>query len=61
MSNTKIMWAKQCQNLLELNKKTVNKGVRICVNCGSVTVHVESYGVFCKDCSSFFNVDEKNE
>jgi len=56
-----MMWAKQFQNLLELNEKTVNMGVRICVNCGSIAVHIENYGVFCKDCGSFFEVEEKND
>ena len=56
-----MMWAKQYQNLLELNKKTVNKGIRICVNCGSMSVHIENNGVFCKDCDSFFDVEEKKD
>lgn len=47
------------QNQLEINKKTVNKAIRICVNCGSVSVHIENYGVFCKDCGLFFDVEEK--
>ncbi len=48
------------QNQLELNKKTVNKAIRICVNCGSIAVSIENYGVFCKDCGSFFDLEEKN-
>ena len=60
-SNINRMWAKQYQNLLELNKKTVNKGIRICVNCGSMSVHIENNGVFCKDCDSFFDVEEKKD
>jgi DNA-directed RNA polymerase subunit RPC12/RpoP len=56
-----MMWAKQCQNLLELNKKTVNKGIRICVNCGSIFIHIENNGIFCKDCGSFFDVKEKKD
>jgi len=54
------MLAKQYQNLQEQNKKTVNMGVRICVNCGSTSVYIENYGLFCKNCSSFFEVEEKN-
>ena len=56
-----MMWANQFQNLLELNEKTVNMGVRICVNCGSISIHVENYWLFCNDCGSFFNVEEKND
>ena len=46
---------------LERNKKTVNKAIRICVNCGSIAIHIENCGVFCKDCGSFFDVEEKND
>ena len=49
------------QNQIELNKKTVNKAIRICVNCGSISVNIENYGVFCKDCGSFFNMEKNNE
>jgi len=48
------------QNQLELNKKTVNKAIRICVNCGNIAVRIENYGVFCKDCGSFFDVEREN-
>ena len=48
------------QNQPEFNKKTVNKAVRICVNCGNIAVQIENYGVFCKDCGSFFNVEREN-
>ena len=43
---------------IESNKKTVNKAVRICVNCGNTAVMIQNYGVFCKDCGSFFDVEE---
>ncbi len=49
------------QNQLEMNKKTVNKAIRICVNCGNTAVHIENYGVFCKDCGTFFDVEKKND
>lgn len=50
------------QNQLELKKKTVNKAIKICVNCGSIAVSIENYGVFCKDCGSSFELgDKKNE
>ena len=49
------------KNQFELNKKTVNKAIRICVNCGSISVNIENYGVFCKECGSFFDMEKKNE
>ena len=43
----------------EEKKLTVNKAIRICVNCGSISVQIENYGIFCKECGTFFNVKEK--
>ena len=49
-------------NNLKVRKQTVKKAVRICVNCGSISVHIENYGIFCKECGIFFDVkDDKNE
>ncbi|MCH7967266.1 MAG: hypothetical protein IIB02_07640 [Thaumarchaeota archaeon] len=52
---------KQCQILQELDKKTVNHAVKICVNCDNISVHIENYGMFCKDCGSFFDVKKRND
>jgi len=46
------------QNQLESNKKTVNRAIRICVNCGNTAVRIQNFGIFCKDCGSFFDVEE---
>ncbi|NIM26043.1 MAG: hypothetical protein GTN35_01350 [Nitrososphaeria archaeon] len=43
---------------LEEKKQTVNNAIRICVDCGSISVQIENYGVFCKECGTFFNVKE---
>lgn len=43
----------------EEKKQTVNKSIRICVDCGSISVQIENYGIFCKDCGKFFEVKEK--
>ena len=48
------------QDQSEFHKKTVNKAVRICVNCGNITIRIENHGVFCKDCGSFFDVEKEN-
>ena len=45
-------------NRLELKKQTVNKAIRICVNCGNVSVQIENYGIFCKECGIFFDLKE---
>lgn len=42
----------------EGKKQTVNKAIRICINCGSLSVHVENYGISCKECDMFFDVKE---
>ncbi len=49
------------QNQLEINRKTVNKEIRICVNCGNIAVKIENYGIFCKDCGLFSDVRKKND
>ena len=49
------------ENQLESTKKTINNAVRICVHCGNIAVKIQNHGIFCKDCGSFFDMDEKNE
>ena len=51
----------QQRNQFELNKKTVNKAIRICINCGNIAVSIQNKGIFCKDCGSFFDLEEENE
>lgn len=43
------------------NKKTVNEAIKICVNCGNITVNIQNHRIFCKDCGSFFNVEKKHD
>lgn len=50
----------QAYTIQESHKKTVNKSIRICVNCGNTSVQIANYGVFCKDCGIFFDVEKKN-
>ena len=40
-------------------KQAVNNAIRICVNCGSISVQIENKGIFCKDCGTFFQVREE--
>ena len=49
------------QNNQELNKKTVNNAVRICVDCGNIAIKIQHHGIFCKDCGSFFDVEKNND
>ena len=49
------------QNQLATNKKTVNRAIRICINCGNIAVHIQNFGIFCKDCGSFFDVEKKHD
>ena len=48
------------QNPLEFNKNMVNKAVRICIKCGNIAVHIQNHIISCKNCNSFFNIDEKD-
>lgn len=45
-------------NSFEEKKQTVNKSIKICVNCGSISVKIENYGIFCKECGTFFDASE---
>ncbi|MDH3678043.1 MAG: hypothetical protein OEQ12_07065 [Nitrosopumilus sp.] len=45
-------------NDLETKKQIVNKAIRICVDCGNVSVNIENYGIFCKECGRFFDVKD---
>ena len=45
-------------NSFEEKKQTVNRSIKICVNCGNNSVQIENYGIFCKDCGIFFNMKE---
>ena len=38
--------------------QTVNKSIRICVNCGNISVRIENYGIFCKECGTFVKIKE---
>ena len=49
------------ESQVKSHKKTVNKAIRICVNCGNIAVNIQNKGIFCKDCGSFFDLEEGNE
>ena len=42
------------------DEKTVNRAIRICINCGNIAVMIQNYGIFCNDCNSFFDVEKKH-
>ncbi|MDH3276705.1 MAG: hypothetical protein OEL77_01480 [Nitrosopumilus sp.] len=52
------METKLVHSKFEEKKQTVNRAIRICVNCGSLSVNIENYGIFCKECNMFFDVKE---
>lgn len=43
------------------NKKTVNDAIKICVNCGNITVNIQNHRILCNDCGSFFDVVKKHD
>ena len=46
---------------LEEKKEAVNKAIKICVNCGSISVKIENYGIFCKECNTVFDIKEEKQ
>ena len=43
----------------ETKNNVVNNKIRICIVCGSKTVLVDNYGIYCRDCNSQFKIKEK--
>ena len=40
--------------------KTVNNAVRICIECGSISVIIDNHMIFCKNCNSKFRIKEES-
>ena len=38
--------------------ETVSSGIKICVECGSRTIRVDNYKIYCKDCNLIFKIKE---
>ena len=47
------------QSKIEL--KTINDMVRICIECGSISVLIDNHIVFCKNCNSKFRIKEESD
>jgi len=47
------------QSKIEL--KTVNDAVRICIECGSISILIDDGIVFCKNCNSKFKIKEESD
>lgn len=45
--------------LLIRKKQTINKDVKICVECGGCLIHKAKQIVFCKECERFFEIREE--
>ena len=47
------------QNQPKFDKKMIKPAIKICGRCGDISIHIQNYGVFYKDCKSFFDVEGK--
>jgi ribosomal protein L37AE/L43A len=52
MENQKLISAVKGDN------RSVNKNVKICIECGDPAIKRENYGFYCKHCGEFFNYKE---
>ena len=43
----------------EFELKTINDMIRICIECGSISVLIDNDIVFCKNCNSKFRIKEQ--
>jgi len=46
------------RQVLVTKNQTINKDVKICVECGSYSIHKAKQIVFCKECERFFQIKE---
>ena len=49
----------QSKQQFETRREIVNKAVKICIDCGSLAIQIDNYGIYCKECNARFKV--KNE
>jgi len=47
------------QSKIEL--KAINNAVRICIECGSISILIDDNIVFCKNCNSKFRIKEESD
>jgi predicted amidophosphoribosyltransferase len=48
----------ESQNEFETKKKIVNGSIRICIECGSGSVKIENFGIYCKECKKKFKIEK---
>jgi len=46
----------ESQNKFEEKKKIVNDSIRICIECGNISVKIENFGIYCKQCGNRFKI-----
>ncbi|MGI9566278.1 MAG: hypothetical protein ACR2LL_04605 [Nitrosopumilus sp.] len=49
----------QAGEQFERRKEIVNRAVKICIECGSVAVLIDNYGIYCNNCNSRFKIKEE--
>ncbi len=50
----------QSKQQFEKRKEIVNKAVKICIDCGSLAIKIDNYGIYCKECNSRFKVQNED-
>ena len=53
MEYQKLIWSNNVEH------PRVNKNIRICIECGNLSIQQENYGFYCKQCGKFFNFKEE--
>ena len=51
----------QAEEQFRRKKEVVNKAVKICIECGSLAVLIDNYGIYCNNCNSRFKVREEKK
>ena len=50
----------QTKQQFEEKKEIVNRAVKICIDCGSLAIQIDNYGIYCKECNSRFKVKSED-
>ena len=50
----------QTEQQFEKKKEIVNRAVKICIDCGSLAIQIDNYGIYCKECNSRFKVKSED-
>lgn len=49
----------KCKLIEKLQRKTINQGIRICVDCGSILTLMDQTKIRCRECGSTRRINKQ--